>query len=147
MFEVERKTFAPEKLSGAIHFDLSPYFSILILFSDTKGQYNRDVEQILETNIFFYITSVAVVVVAVLVCIALYYIIGILQNVRDVTDRIRRGSEQLAEDASEFREQIIQTTTPIRDVAAFVGRRTGWFEGGKKKRAKRKSTKKPKTEE
>lgn len=99
-------------------------------------------DQVLQTNIFFYITSVAVVVVTVLLGVALYYIIGILQNVRDVTDRIRRGSEQLAEDASELRESIVEGTEPLRNIAAFVGRRAaGWFPGEEKKPRKRRSPK------
>ncbi len=57
----------------------------------------------LQTNIFFIITSIAVVVFTILLCIALYHLIRILRNVQDMTDRLKRGSEQLAEDVLEVR--------------------------------------------
>lgn len=62
--------------------------------------------EILQTNVFFVITSVSVVLVTILVIIALLYLIRILRNVRDITDRLRRGSEQLAEDALAVRSFV-----------------------------------------
>lgn len=59
--------------------------------------------EVLQANIFFIITSITVVVFMGLLSIALYYAIGILRNVREITDRIRRASEQLEADASAVR--------------------------------------------
>lgn len=74
----------------------------------------------LQTNVFFVITSVAVVVFTIFLCVALYYLIRILKNVRDVTDRLRRGSEQLAEDAQAVRDFIHEGI--IGSVRASFGR-------------------------
>lgn len=55
--------------------------------------------EVLQANVFFVITSVAVVVLTILVCVALWHVIRILKNIRDISERVKRGSEQLAEDA------------------------------------------------
>lgn len=55
---------------------------------------------------FFIITSISVVVLTILVCVALFYLIRILRNVSDMTDRLKRGSEQLAEDAIAIRSFV-----------------------------------------
>lgn len=62
--------------------------------------------EVLQTNVFFVITSIAVVLLTILVSVALFYLIRILRNVRDITDRLKRGSEQLAEDALAMRSFV-----------------------------------------
>ena len=62
--------------------------------------------EVLQANIFFVITSIAVVALTILLCFVLYQVLGILKNVRDITDRLRRGSEQLAEDAQVVRDFV-----------------------------------------
>jgi hypothetical protein len=59
--------------------------------------------EVLQANIFFIITSIAVVVFTGLLCVALYHLIGILKNVREMTERLKRGSAQLADDVMEVR--------------------------------------------
>ncbi len=76
--------------------------------------------EVLQTNVFFVITSISVVILTLFTCVAMWYIIRILRNIRDVTSRIKRGSDLLAEDAqalrSFMREGIIGT------IKRFFGR-------------------------
>lgn len=62
---------------------------------------------ILLTNLFFTITAVAVIVVTILIAVGLYYVIGILRAVRDIAERVREGSEMIAGDAAQLREEIL----------------------------------------
>ena len=62
--------------------------------------------EVLQANIFFMITSVAVVLFTLLLCIALYHIIKILRSVRSIVDKVESGSEVIAEDISNLREYI-----------------------------------------
>lgn len=62
--------------------------------------------EVLQANIFFVITSIAVVALTILLCFVLYQVVRILKNVRDITERLRRGSEQLAEDAQVVRSFV-----------------------------------------
>ena len=48
-----------------------------------------------ETNIFLFIIAGSVLVVAAMMSVVLYYIIGILRNVYNLTDEIKKGSENL----------------------------------------------------
>lgn len=92
---------------------------------------------VLQTNIFFYITSAAVVVVTVLVCIVLYYVARILRDVREVTDRVRRGSESLAEDFASLRAGIREDGMRLRDIAMFFATRAGVIPGSKASRSRK----------
>ena len=56
--------------------------------------------EVLQTNLFFVITSISVVVVTILIGVMLYHIIRILRSVREIIDRLKKGSEVLAEDAA-----------------------------------------------
>ncbi len=98
-------------------------------------------DTVLQTNVFFFITSVATIVLSVLVGIALFYFIGILRNVRDVTDRMRRGTETLAEDLSDLRDNIKEEGVRIKHFVQFIGRQTGWF-SDRGKRPRRRSRRK-----
>ncbi len=94
--------------------------------------------EVLQTNIFFVITSVAVVVLTILLCFVLYHVIGILKNVRDITDRVKRGSEQLAEDAQAVRTFVHE---------GVIGTARNFFGGGSTARKARRSKKDPLEEE
>jgi uncharacterized protein YoxC len=63
--------------------------------------------EVLQANIFFMITAIAVVVVTIMVAVALYYVIRILRAVRDIAERVREGSEVIAEDVATVREGIV----------------------------------------
>lgn len=110
----------------------------------TSARYTYVVDQVLQTNIFFYITSVAVVIVTVLLAVALYYIIGILEDIRDVTDRVRRGSEVFAEDLNGLRDNIKEEGARVRHFAQLIGKYAGWYPDEK---TKAKRTRKKKSEE
>lgn len=75
-----------------------------------------------------------VVVVGTFLAVVLYYLIKILQDVRDVTTRARQASEELKGDLDELRENIKEDGGRLRDVAVFFLERTGIL---KKRRGKR----------
>lgn len=90
--------------------------------------------EVLQANIFFVITSIAVVVLTILLCFVLYQVVRILKNVQDITDRLRRGSEQLAEDAQVVRSFVHEGI--IGTARKFLGGL-----GGGEKRASRRAKK------
>ncbi len=53
------------------------------------------------------ITAFAVIMVTIMVLIALYYVIKILRAVRDIAERVREGSEVIADDVANVREGIV----------------------------------------
>lgn len=62
--------------------------------------------EVLHANIFFVITSVAVVLFTLLVCVLLYHLIKIVKSVRRIVDRVEVGSEVLAEDIEHIRSSL-----------------------------------------
>jgi nitrogen fixation/metabolism regulation signal transduction histidine kinase len=61
---------------------------------------------ILHANIFFIITSVVVVVLAVFWAIILWYVIGIVREVRSIARRLSTASENIEKDFNDFRMQV-----------------------------------------
>jgi hypothetical protein len=64
--------------------------------------------EMLQANIFFMITSVAVIVFTVFVCVILYQVIKLLRSVRNIVARIDEGSEVIAEDVSQLRAYVLE---------------------------------------
>lgn len=77
--------------------------------------------EILQANIFFMITSVAVVLFTLLVCVALFHVIKILRAVRRIIERVDEGSEHIAEDVSQLREYVMEGSLVSQIMKFFVG--------------------------
>ena len=60
----------------------------------------------LHANIFFFITSVAVIAVALLLIIVLWYVIAILREVRAITQNVRKASDGLESDLERIRQEL-----------------------------------------
>ncbi len=65
-----------------------------------------EMNEILHANIFFIIASIATVAFAIMLCIAMYYVIKILASVRAIVARVEAGSDIIAEDVATMREFI-----------------------------------------
>jgi len=75
--------------------------------------------EVLHANIFFVITSIAVVIFTVLICVLLFYVIKIVKAVRRIVDRVEAGSEVLAEDLDHLRSSF-NVATLMQFVMRFV---------------------------
>ena len=62
--------------------------------------------EVLHANIFFVIASVGVVALTILACVLLYQVIKIVRSIRRIVDRVEAGSEVLAEDIENIRENL-----------------------------------------
>lgn len=77
--------------------------------------------EILHANIFFIIASIATVCFCVLVCIALYHLIKILQSIRAIAARVEAGSAVLAEDIENIRSYFTDGGFWSRLLSMFFG--------------------------
>lgn len=59
--------------------------------------------EVLQANIFFLITGIAVIVFSALLCVALFHLIKVLKSFRRIIDRIEAGTEVIAEDMQQVR--------------------------------------------
>ena len=77
-------------------------------------------EEVLQANIFFFITSVAVILFTLLVCVALFYVIKILRAVRSIVERVDTGSEHIAEDISQLRAYLAEGSLISQIIGLFI---------------------------
>lgn len=72
--------------------------------------------EIVQADIFFFITAIAVVVVGVGMSIALCYIIFILRDVRAVAKKVRKASDELEKDFEDLRVNIKEEGVRVKTV-------------------------------
>ncbi len=80
--------------------------------------------EVLQTNVFFFITSVAVVAFTVLLCIVLYQVIKILGSVRNIVDRLEEGSEAVAYNLKQLRDHVSDMSFLKSIVGSIFGLRS-----------------------
>lgn len=80
--------------------------------------------EVLHANIFFVIASIATVIFCVLISIALYYVIKILQSLRAIISRIESASEIVAQDVADVRAFIASGGIFSRAVQFIMGSRS-----------------------
>lgn len=94
-----------------------------------KGMGN---ELVLQTNIFFYITSVSVIVLTIFVAIILYYVLMIVRNIKDITDTVREGVHSVSDGVAKVREMVADGESKIMPIVSFVAEQAGRFGMGAK---------------
>lgn len=73
-------------------------------------------QTLIHADIFFFITSIAVVVLSVFFAVALFYTILILRDLRQLSGLVRKGGETLASDVTEIRSAILGGGTRVLSV-------------------------------
>ncbi len=61
--------------------------------------------ELLKSDIFFVVTSISVVAVTLLLCVALIHLIGILRDARKLSSKARLEGEAIIEDVGAIREK------------------------------------------
>ena len=64
--------------------------------------------EILHANIFFFISSIATIVFAIMGCIVLYHVIRILKSLRNLLENVAGASEMIAEDITTVRNFVFK---------------------------------------
>lgn len=63
-------------------------------------------DTLIQADIFFFITSIAIVIVTIAILTALFFAIQILRDVRYTSKRIREEADRIVSDVSGLREFI-----------------------------------------
>lgn len=87
-------------------------------------------DTLLHADVFFFVTTIAVILIATVIVIAFIYIIQILKNLRDVSRVFKKGTDK----AGESIEAIINLIINNKIFQMFFGKKTP--------RTKRKTNKK-----
>lgn len=83
--------------------------------------------EIAKADIFFVVTTIAVVVVSVVLIVALVYLIKILRDFKQVSGKVKEESERISKDLADLH-------SAVREQGARVARVVSSF-GSRKKRA------------
>jgi len=80
-------------------------------------------DTLVHADIFFFITSIAVIIFVFLISLVVYYVIGILRNLRDISNTLKRG----VDNAEENIEEIYNTIEDSSIFRFIFGRRKKSF--------------------
>ena len=77
---------------------------------------------ILKSDVFFVISSISTIVVTIVLVVAIYYIIKILQDIKFLSSKAREEGEKMLDDVKAFREEAEDKGLRITNVLySFLG--------------------------
>jgi len=71
-------------------------------------------------DVFFFIASIAAVVLAIFLAVLLYYLIGFARNLKYISDRARTEADHLAADLSALRDNVRAQGFKMRHALDFM---------------------------
>ena len=63
-------------------------------------------ETLIHADVFFFITTIAVIVVALLIAAGLFYLVRILRDIQRIADLVRGAAEKLAGNVASWGEEV-----------------------------------------
>ena len=82
-------------------------------------------EPILKSETFFFITSIATVILTILIGIAAAYLIRILRNVDDISKKAKDEAELIKEDVADLRQNIRDEGIKVKSFVNFFNKLKG----------------------
>lgn len=76
--------------------------------------------EFIKADVFFFVTTVAVVVLTVVAVVFMVYFIGIMRNVRDISELAKVQSKNISDDISELRANIKREGLRIKHLTDFM---------------------------
>jgi hypothetical protein len=62
------------------------------------------VNELLQTNIFFFIASLSTIVISIGICVLLYYLVPLVRDARDMMAKIRIAAEEVEDDFEKLKD-------------------------------------------
>jgi len=76
--------------------------------------------EFIKADVFFFVTTVAIVLLAVLFAVFMFYLIGIMRNVRDISALAKDESKNIKGDIAELRTNIKREGLRFKHLADFI---------------------------
>lgn len=92
-------------------------------------------DSLLKSDIFFFITSVVVIIIGIGVVIVVSYIVNILRDVKDVSKTVKEETEEIAGDISQLRTKV-KSGIAVVGMSAFFKRLFAQSKKGRNNRKK-----------
>ncbi len=92
--------------------------------------------ELAKSDIFFLITSIAVVILGLMAAVVLGYVYVIVKDVKSLIDIIKDESEEVVEDIREFRSKLKSEQAFVRKIPALLMFIGNVFDRRRKRRKK-----------
>ena len=92
---------------------------------------------LIHADMFFFITTIAVIIISLLFAIALFFIVLILRDLRHLSGLAVKGGDQLADDLDDLRDAAIGEGARIRSIFDLF---LGLFVRRRKRKANKKNS-------
>lgn len=79
-------------------------------------------ESLIKSEVFFFITSIAVVILTILLGMAVVYIIRILRNVDDISKKAKDEADLIKEDVADLRQNIRDEGIKVKSFVSFFNK-------------------------
>jgi len=76
-------------------------------------------DSLLKSDIFFFVTTVVVALLGILITIVLVYLVRILSDVKMLSKKVRQEGEHIVDDIEGLRENIKKNTIKLSDILSF----------------------------
>jgi len=76
--------------------------------------------EFIKADVFFFVTTVAIVLLAVLFAVFMFYLIGIMRNVRDISALAKDERKNIKGDIAELRTNIKREGLRFKHLADFI---------------------------
>ena len=70
-------------------------------------------------DVFFFVTTIAVVVLSILLAILIIYIIKISRDIKHITQKARSEAELISQDLSDLRQNVKEHGAKLKYFASF----------------------------
>jgi sensor domain CHASE-containing protein len=95
-------------------------------------------DSVLQSDIFFFISSVSVIFITILIMVALFYVISILKSIHALTTSIKEGAQAVSEDLSQIRSKLSDKGVWMGLVMSIITMATGASKTMQKRNARKK---------
>ena len=93
-------------------------------------------DTLIHADIFFFVTTIVVIVVGILFAIALIYLVMILKRVKNITEAVREETILFREDIHELRGSVKREGFKLKSMLNFGYNIFDRFNGKKSKKSK-----------
>lgn len=77
-------------------------------------------QALVHADIFFFISTICLVVLSLFAAVGLYFVIGILRDVKDVSARLKKASVDIEKDLDKLRDAVKGEGVKVKGIADLV---------------------------
>jgi|SRR6185437_2610275 len=77
-------------------------------------------QTLVHADVFFFISSIALVVLSILLAVALFYAISVMRDVKEVSVKLKKASADIEKDIEGFRNELKAKGNKISGMADMV---------------------------